>query len=302
MSEILGKLFGKDKDKSHKGDKGLHNSSGEGSGSGSHSVKWNDYCKYRIFFLLLKVCLYISPLFRQRVIDTLVSGIHACVFGLIISCSPSAELPCESNLGRECSFLCQAPVISPRSSRQGLLRRPRRVPPYSTEKDPTTFFPMDFCPPHSSTPMDFKPLKLRHHHGLPLSRIWNFTPMYRLPFAQYSSSARAPHPVSLLSHHLKFPFLGFVSLRQDSDICFSLRCSAEFALFTLARKMERSEVAYRNYLLKRNCAFLLFDQRMRTVFAVIRLFEKPCSLMWCVMEKKKRSRVTYIHCQHNSLN
>ena len=52
MSDILGKLFGKDKDKSHKGDKGLHHhhASNEGTSSGSHSTKWNEFCKYFLSF------------------------------------------------------------------------------------------------------------------------------------------------------------------------------------------------------------------------------------------------------------
>ena len=58
MSDILGKLFGKDKDKSHKGDKGLHHhASNEGTSSGAHSTKWNEFCKYRfiIFWCFFSV-------------------------------------------------------------------------------------------------------------------------------------------------------------------------------------------------------------------------------------------------------
>lgn len=49
MSDIFGKIFGKDKDKSHK-DKGHH--SGEKGSTVVNTAKWNDFCEYFRFLTL----------------------------------------------------------------------------------------------------------------------------------------------------------------------------------------------------------------------------------------------------------
>ena len=49
MSDIFGKIFGKDKDKSHK-EKGHH--SGDKGSALSGTAKWSDFCEYILHYIL----------------------------------------------------------------------------------------------------------------------------------------------------------------------------------------------------------------------------------------------------------